>query len=169
MSVELIVLRLLHIGLGTFWVGAILLNTLYVGPALAAAGPAAAGPVMGHMIQRKLMIVMPTLAILTILSGARLMMIVSGGDADWFRHRSGHAYSVAAALAILGFIVGMFVARPALVRVGKLAGSAVSDGTTREAIAAEMRALQARAMRANQFVATLLTLALAGMAVARYL
>jgi hypothetical protein len=168
MSVELLVLRLLHVGLGSLWVGAMLFNTLYVGPALNAAGPAAAGAVMGNMMQRKIMIVMPSLAILTILTGGRLMWIVSGGDSHWFQHRSGHTFAIAAALAIIGFLIGMFVARPTMMRMGELGRSAASDGASKEAIAAEMRRLQARAMRANQVVVALLLLALAGMAIARY-
>lgn len=169
MSIELIILRLLHVGLGAFWVGAVLFNALYLSPALRAAGPAAAGAVMGSMIRRRFMVVMPVVAILTILSGLRLLMIVSGGDPHWFQHRVGHAYSVAGALAILAFLVGIAVVRPAMTRVGRMAQSATSDGTTREALAAEMAKLQSRAVRANQVVAVLLVLATAGMAVARYL
>ena len=169
MAIELFVLRLLHIGLGAFWVGTVLFNALYLSPALRAAGPVAAGAVMGSMIRRRFMIVMPVVAILTILSGLRLLMIASGGDPHWFQHRVGHAYSVAGALAIVAFLVGVFVVRPTMTRVGRMAQSAASDGTTREALAAEMARLQGRAVRSNQLVAVLLVLATAGMAIARYL
>lgn len=169
MSIELIILRLLHIGLGAFWVGAVLFNALYLSPALRAAGPAAAGAVMGNMIRRRFMVVMPVVAMLTILSGLRLLMIASGGDAHWFQHRVGHTYSVAGALAIIAFLVGILIVRPTMTRAGTMAQSATSDGTTREALAAEMARLQSRAVRANNVVAVLLLLATAGMAVARYL
>ena len=43
---ELIVLRLVHVLGGIFWVGAGLFNMVYLGPAMAAAGPAAAGSMM---------------------------------------------------------------------------------------------------------------------------
>ena len=169
MAYELFVLRLLHVGLGTFWVGTVLFNALYLSPALRAAGPAAAGAVMGSMMRRRFMVVMPVIAIVTILTGLRLLMIASGGDAHWFQHRVGHTYSVAGGLAIIAFLVGIFVVRPTMGRVGNLAQSATSDGTTRDALAAEMARLQRRAVVSNQIVAVLLVLATAGMAIARYL
>ena len=169
MAYELIILRLLHVGLGAFWVGAVLFNTFYVGPALRTAGPAAAGAVMGSMISRKLMVVMPTVAVLTMLSGLRLMMIVAAGNPHWFQHRSGHTYSVAAAAAIIAFIIGLTVVRPTMTRAGNLGREAASDAAARERLAPEIARLQARAGRANMAVAWLLIIAVAGMAIARYL
>ena len=169
MAIELLVLRLLHIGLGAFWVGAVLFNTIFVTPALRAAGPAAAGAVMQHMIGRRLMVVMPLIAILTLLSGLRLMMIVSGGDGAWFRHRPGHTYSLSGTFAILAFVIGLTVVKPAMTKLGQLGREAAAGIGSKETLAADMAKLQGRAMRANQAVATLLVLAVVGMAVARYL
>ena len=72
MSTELVVLRLVHILGGIFWLGSGLFTTFFLIPALGRAGPAAAGPVMGALQQRRLFTVLPVVALLTILSGVRL-------------------------------------------------------------------------------------------------
>lgn len=161
MTAELLVLRLIHILGGVYWVGTGLFSTFYLAPALKASGPTVAGAVMSHMQQRHMFTVMPVVAILTMLSGLRLMMIVSGGDSDWFLHRAGHTYSVAGALAVIAFILSLVVTRPAMVKAGKLAQS----GGDPAAIAA----LQKRASVATMVAVVFLILSAAGMAVARYL
>jgi uncharacterized membrane protein len=160
-AVELLVLRLVHILGGVWWVGAGLFSTFYLAPALKAAGPAAAGAVMGNMQKRHMFTVMPIVAVLTMLSGLRLIMIVSGGNADWFRHRAGHTYSVAGSLAIIAFVLSLVVTRPAMVKAGKLA----QGGGDPAAIAT----LQKRAAVTSMVAVVFLILAAAGMAVARYL
>jgi uncharacterized membrane protein len=169
MHAELLILRFVHIVGGVFWVGSVMFTTFFLMPTLMKAGPAISGPVMGGLQQRKLMVWVPIVALLVILSGLRLMMIVSGGDAHWFTHRSGHTYSVAAALAIIAFLVGIVVTRPAMIRAGKLSQTAVSDETSRVAIQAEIRALQRRSLIGTTIVTWLLLLAATGMAIARYL
>ena len=161
MSAELLVLRLIHILGGVYWVGAGLFSTFYLAPALKASGPTVAGAVMSHMQRRHMFTVMPVVAILTMLSGLRLMMIVSAGDGDWFVHRAGHTYSVAGALAVIAFVLSLVVTRPAMVKAGKLAQS----GGDPSAIAA----LQKRASVATMVAVVFLILSAAGMAVARYL
>ena len=168
MPAELLILRLIHILGGVFWVGAALFSAFFLGPALAKMGPAA-GQVMAGMQQRKLFVWLPAVALLTILSGLRLMMIVSGGDPHWFQHRVGHAYAVAGACAILAFLLGMLVGRPAMVKAAKLGQSAASDPTSKQLIAAEVAKLQKRSGMSSMAATILLLLAAAGMAIARYL
>jgi uncharacterized membrane protein len=169
MAVELLVLRLVHILGGIFWVGAGLFTTFFLAPALKAAGPAAAGAVMGNMQKRRLFQVMPIVALLTILSGARLMWIVSAGNPHWFTHRVGHTYAVSGTLAILALLLGVIVVRPAMARAGTLSQSMASDGASKDLIAAEMAKVQKRAMLSSSVATVFIVLAAAGMAIARYL
>lgn len=166
---ELILLRVIHIVGGVFWVGSVIFTAFFLMPALQKAGPGTAGPVMANLQQRKLMTWLPVVAILVILTGVRLMMIVSGGDAHWFRHRAGHTYSVAAALAVIAFLVGITVNRPAIMKAGKLSQSATSDAPTRDAIQTEIRRLQRRSYLGSLVVTWLLIASATGMAIARYL
>lgn len=169
MQAELLVLRVVHIVGGVFWVGAMTFNAFLLGPAMAAAGPAA-GPVAVNLIKRRVTTIMPLSAILTMLAGLRLMMITSTGfSRDYFSQPSGMTYTAGAALSIIAFLVGMIVTRPAMMRVASLGAAAASDETTRERIGAELRAIQQRARSSNVVVAALLLIAAVCMAVARYL
>jgi hypothetical protein len=169
MAVEVLVLRVIHILCGLFWVGAGLFSTFYLAPALKEAGPAAAGAVMASLQRRRMLQVMPAVAVLTILSGARLMWIVSAGNPHWFQHRAGHTYAISAALAIIALLTGVFYVRPTMMRVGKLSHSAASDGASKERIAAEVATLQKRVAMASGAATLFLVLAATGMAIARYL
>ncbi len=168
---EIIVLRLIHVVGGIFWVGGALLNFLYITPALTAAGPAAAGAVIGALRQRRLFVVLPTVAVLTILSGLRLMMITSNGfDAGYFESRVGATFAAAGALAILAFLIGITVAMPAQRRMAALGAqiAAATDDATRGARQGEMARIQGRLRMMGPIVTGMLLLAAAGMGVARY-
>lgn len=166
---ELILLRLIHILGGLFWVGAGVFSTLFLAPAMKASGPAAAGALMSNLQKRHMFTFMPIVATLTILSGVRLMWIVSAGTEHWFTSGAGHAYAVSGALAILAFLLGLFVGRPAMVKAGKLAQAAASDGASKDMLAGEIAKLQKRAALATGAATIMLVLAAAGMSVARYL
>jgi uncharacterized membrane protein len=170
MHAELLVLRLVHILGGIFWLGSGLFTTFFLLPAMSSAGPAAS-QIMLELTKRRLFVVLPTAAVLTILSGVRLLMIASGGfSRDYFGLISGKTYTLAGIAATLAFLLSLIVARPAAVRVGALAQQVGSAGPgDRDRITAEMQVLQARVKSSSVIAMGLLILAGAGMAVARYL
>lgn len=164
MPVEMIVLRVVHIVGGVFWVGAILFISFFLLPAMRQAGPAAAGPLMQGLNQRKLFTIVPVVALITMLAGFRLMQIISGGAfADYFWSSSGQWYGASSVPVILAFLVGVFIGRPATLKARKLAAE------DREKNQAEIGALQVRAGLAMRITAILLLVGATGMAVARYL
>ena len=166
---ELFLLRLIHVLGGMFWVGAGVFTTIFLAPAMKEAGPGAAGAIMANLQKRRMFTVMPIVATLTLLSGLRLMWIVSATSAGWFASGAGQTYSISGTLAILAFLLGIFVGRPAMLKAGKLAQSAASDGASKEMLAAEIAKLQKRGALATGIATLFLVLAAAGMAVARYL
>ena len=171
MHLAIILLRLIHVLSGIFWVGTVLFNTFYLFPVLAAAGPAAA-PVMAGLQRRRLMTALPIAALLTIASGAALFWLVSGGSVAAFSHsRTGATLAGSALLAIAGFLIGMFVTRPAALEAGRLGRelASLSAGPNREALQRRMAALQRRSATGSSIMTVLLLGAAAGMAVARYL
>jgi uncharacterized membrane protein len=166
---EMLILRLLHVVSAVFWVGAVLFISFFLLPAMAQAGPAGA-PVMQGLQQRKVLTVIPIVAVVTLLSGFRLMQITSGGVwGDYFMTTSGATYGVTALIALAAFLVGVFVGRPATLRVQKLAHMTSSAETDREMLLAEIRKLQIRSALAMRITAILLLVSASGMAVARYL
>jgi uncharacterized membrane protein len=168
MHAELLVLRLVHVLGAILWVGSGMLMVFFLGPALQSAGPAA-GAVMAGLQRRKMMTVLPIVAILTILSGARLMQITSSGfSAAYFATGAGKTYAWAGLAGILAFLVGIIVNRPIMMRMARLNQQAGADPAAREAIAPELKKLQQRAAVAGMVATVLLLGAAAGMAVARY-
>ena len=168
--IELYLLRLIHVLGGIFWVGAALLNFLWIGPALAQAGPAA-GQIMETLRRRKLFVVLPTVALLTILSGLRLMQLMSNDfSAAYFATGRGMTFATGAGAALLAFLLGLGVAMPAQKRMGVLGASLAltTDESARAAGAAEMARLRRRMAVVGPIVTGLLLLAAGAMAVGRY-
>jgi uncharacterized membrane protein len=171
MSAEILVLRLVHVLGGIFWVGSGLFSTFFLVPAIMAAGPAA-GPVMGALQQRRLFTILPVVALLTVLSGLRLMWIISGGfRPEYFQTRSGATFAIAAVASIIAFALSVMVARPMAVRGTRLAGemARAPEGQARAAIAAELARIRSRGSVATMAGVVMLVIAASGMAVARYL
>ena len=171
MLAELLVLRVIHVVGGIFWVGSHLFNAFFLFPALERAGPAA-GPIMGMFAQRRLFVVLPTVALLTVLSGVRLLWITSGDFAAvYFDTTRGLTFSVSGGAAILAFLLGIFVARPTAMRMGAIRQSlpAAPDEQARARLAAELDALQRRNAMFARLLTGLLLTAAAGMAVGRYM
>lgn len=169
MTAEILVLRLIHILGGIFWVGSGLFTAFFLMPALAASGPAA-GQVMAGLQQRRLFTVLPIVALLTIASGLRLMWIMSAGFAPaYLASGTGRTFVWSGAAAIIAFLVSVGVARPATVRAMKLTASiATAPDSAREGITAQLAGLRRRAMIASIIAVALVVLAAAGMATARY-
>ncbi len=160
MAFEFLTLRVLHILCGTFWVGSGLYSTIFVLPAMQKAGPAA-GPIFAELQRRKLFTVLPLAAVITMLTGVRLLWIVSGGfEAHYFHTRSGHTFAASGAASILAFVIALAVSRPAAIKLASLPPTA-SDG--------ERASLKRRSNIATIVAMSLLTLAAIGMSVARYL
>jgi uncharacterized membrane protein len=169
MQAELLVLRLIHVLGGIFWVGSGLFTTFFLFPVLTQSGPAAAA-IMTGLQRRRMMVVLPVNAIVTMLAGIRLMQITSGGfSRAYFASPMGKTYAVAGIAAIVSFLMGVIVARPGALRLTRLTQMAASGEQDREKLAAEIRAVQRRIAIASMIAMVLLLLSAAGMAVARYL
>jgi len=169
-DVLLIVLRLIHVGFGVFWAGAIFFLVSFVLPAAREAGPAG-GPYMRRFAQSSFVNALAGSGVLTVLSGAWLLWIVSGNmNPAWMGSPQGVALSVGGLAAIVGLGIGLSVSRPAGMRMGVLAAAIeAAGGQPTPEQAAELPALQARMGRAGRWVAMLLGVAVVCMAVARYL
>ena len=167
---EFIVLRLVHILGGIFWVGSGIFTSFFLIPALAASG-SGAGQIMAGLQRRKLFTVLPIVAVLTILSGLRLMWLTSGGFAPaYFASSNGRTYAASGVAAIIAFLLSLLVARPAAIRTASLGASRASapDDAARARIDGQLAALRRRGEVASAIAVTLLILGAAGMAIARY-
>jgi uncharacterized membrane protein len=166
-----IVLRIVHIGAGVFWVGSAAFMFFFLQPTAAALGPQA-GPVMANLnARRRLPQVIGVSAVLTILAGLLLYADTSGGfDADWIASAMGLGFTVGGAAAIIAFVLGLVAIGPMVARMGELSGAvAAQGGPPSPEQAAEMQALGRRARSLGWVNITLLLIAVVAMAAARYL
>jgi uncharacterized membrane protein len=171
MKAELLALRLIHILGGIFWVGSMIFTTFFLAPVIRSS-PAMAGQVMAGLQKRRLFVVLPVVALLTIASGLRLLSIASiGFSRAYFSTPTGRTFATAALAATIGFLLSLLVSRPGFVRIGKLGASLAGapDDRARERIAAEMARITRRVAISNALVVILLLSAAAGMAIARYM
>ena len=171
MSSELLVLRIVHVLGGIFWLGSGLFTSFFLIPALGRLGPAGAGPVMGALQQRRLFTILPIVAVLTILSGIRLLQIASAGfSAAYFDSHTGQTFLWSGVAAVIAFVLSLLVSRPAAVRLGQLSASlATMPEAERAARSTEVERLRRRSGVSSTVAMILLVGSAIGMAVARYL
>jgi uncharacterized membrane protein len=167
----MVVLRILHIGAGIFWVGAAFLTILFLQPTAREIGPAA-GPFMAHLAGKKRLIDWVLRAAgLTILAGALMYWRVSGGlDPDWLASATGISLTVGAACGIAAFILGLSVVRPTILStlaVGREIAAGGGPPTPEQQ--EQLQALSKRSKDVGMVIVPLLVVAVAGMASARYL
>jgi uncharacterized membrane protein len=151
-----LVLRFAHVFFGALWVGMMFFSTFFMGPAVEEAGPEG-GKVMAGLMRRRIMVLMPLFAFITLISGFWLYARMGRG---FMETGMGRAFAFGGAAALLAFVVGMTAARPVMMRAQKVAQSGGSP--------AEIQQLRARANTLGRVVSVLLLVALAAMAVARY-
>lgn len=170
MHAELLILRIIHVVGAVLWAGTALFVSYFLLPAMGAAGPAAA-PVMGALVKRRLFVIVPTVAVLTMLAGLRLLWLISDGySAAYFASRSGMTYAIGTVASVVAFTIFMTVNRPALGKMGPLQQQmAQAAEAVRAPLVAQVNALRARTAAGSLAIAFLLVIATITMAIGRYM
>lgn len=148
---EYLSLIFLHVAFGIFWAGAVIVLGFFILPAVLDAGPSG-GAVMAGVVKRKMPMVLLVAGIIVVLSGLRLYMVRF--SSSWLTTGEGIVISLGALLGIAAFAMGVFIQRPTVEKIGKLAaviGKAGGAPTAEQA--AEMKALQARLRRVARLTA----------------
>jgi uncharacterized membrane protein len=169
MSPFLILLRVIHVVAGILWVGFAVFVHTFLDPVTRELGPDG-GKVMGALQRRGLMTTLPILAILTLLSGLWLYNHDAAGDhAAYMATWTGRLLGLGGLSAIVAFLVGITIMRPAAMRGAAIMQSlATAAAAEREQLMAEVQRVRARGAVAGRVVTSLLILAALAMAVARY-
>ncbi len=170
-NTTVILLRFVHIVMGSLWVGGAVMVARIILPSVMAVGPAA-GPVMDQIGRvRKLPIYLMMLMVFTILSGVILMWHVSGGFShDWFLSHTGHGIMIGATAALVAAIVGVTVSMPTGKKLTALVTTLKSSGAPPTPEQSEqMGRLQKKLLGAARLAAVFLMVAVGLMAIARYL
>lgn len=167
---DILVLRLIHIAAGAFWVGAVFTFFLFVQPTGAALGPDGQ-KFSYHLIHiRRLPYVILGSAITTVLAGIWLLVITSNGlNPDVLFDTSRLGYTVGGTAAILTLGIGALYIHPRTMLVERTMGGFLEAGRppTDEERQTLMRA-GGEARRAGRFVLVGLAIAILSMASAQY-
>jgi uncharacterized membrane protein len=166
-----LLLRLIHILAGIFWVGVAFLMAGFLIPTVRETGQAG-GRFMEHlMLRRRLPVFLGIAMLLTVLSGfvmyGRLAAATQGA---WAGTPPGIAYGVGGLAALLGAVLGMGISGAAGRRMAKVSQSVAQAGGPPSAEQqAEIERLRARMSAGARITAGLLFIASGAMAIARYL
>ena len=167
---DVLVLRLIHIGAGVFWVGAVFTFFLFVQPAAIAVGPEAAKFNYRLLHHQRFPVVLLSSAIVTVLAGIWLLGITSNGfDLDLLFSPSRLGFTVGGVAAILTLGVGGLYVFPRTMTVERTLGRFLGEGrppTPDEG--ATIAKVGGEARRAGWIVLVGLTIAVVAMATARY-
>ena len=112
MDIFLLVLRLVHILAGVFWVGGALIMGFFIGPSIGATAQAGK-QFAGHlMLRTRLVTAMTNAAILTVLAGGILYWRDSQGlTSMWMHAGSGIGYAIGGVAGLIGSIFGIAFGR----------------------------------------------------------
>jgi hypothetical protein len=166
----MILLRLVHIVGGIVWAGATFFIYFFLLPSIRAAGPDG-GKFMGTLMRvSRLTVIMPVVAIATILSGVLLLWRISGGlDAAWVMTAPGLVLTVGGLAGIAAFVgpgLRIKVAGDRMAAINQAIGAA--GGAPDPAQMGELAGLQQQVGRQYQYLVILMGVSVAAMAVARY-
>lgn len=167
---DVLILRLIHIGVGAFWVGAVFTNVLFLQPTAAALGPDG-GRFSFHLARhRRFSTVILLSAATTITAGIWLLWIsTSGLDPDRLFDISRLGFTVGGLVAILTFAVGSLYVYPRTERVVRIMSSAMGESRgPNPDEQAQLGRLRAELLRAGWVTVVGLGIATAAMATARY-
>jgi uncharacterized membrane protein len=167
----MVVLRIVHILAGVFWVGSAIVVFRFLQPAARDVGPAAA-PLMANLAQqRRLPDITLGAAGLTILAGLLMYWRVTGGlDGDVIGSAYGISLTLGALAAIVAVTMGAAIVRPSMLAAMAIGQeAAASGGPPTPEQAARIQELQGRVRSAGHVIIPLLVFAVAAMAAARYL
>lgn len=166
MNTLVILLRLVHVVSGVFWLGSSMLTTFFISPAVKATGDAGQ-QLMGYLVNKaRLSVRITAAAILTVLAGGGLYWIDSQGlTSSWQTSGPGVGFGLGGLFALAGFGSGLLVGRYAG-QLGKLGAQA--KGKPSADLLARMQGLQRQMTAVGHISTGFLMLALVCMATARY-
>lgn len=166
----LIFLRVAHVGSAMIWFGGAIIGSLFLSPTADALGKTGA-PFMDHLMnRRRLGVLFPIVATVTILSGAGLYWRDSGGlQSAWITSPSGLTFTVGGLSAIAALVVGLVLVGPTLAAQTAVRKElAAGDGEPTEVQRQRLEWAGRRMRLATRVDLPLLLLAGFAMAVGRY-
>ena len=172
MDAYMIAFRIIHIAGAILWAGSAVFYAAIVGPTVEAAYGAEAGKFFVHLVrQRRGVIFFLVVSTLTVVAGGFLYWRDSGGlDIDWMQSGFGTGLTVGGLAGLVSWLLVVLVLAPTSYRLTALGERVAAAGgpPTPEQMTL-LRALQSRLKKASILTVAMLSVAVLGMATARYL
>lgn len=167
MNYFIVILRLIHILGGVFWVGSAVFSGFFVFPAVDATGNAGKKFLEYMVTKARVATRIAIAAVLTVLAGGWLYWIDSAGfTSGWINSGAGLGFGIGGVLGLIGFVTGGLGSRDRA-SFTKLIADALDGKPTAEQME-QIQKLQTRSNRWGLISNVALILALACMATARY-
>ena len=169
MGILILVLRVIHIFCGVFWVGFAFFNIGFLQPTVRATG-AEGQKMMQYLTQKtRLLSTVYATATLTMLSGLIMYWILSGFRLSFIRSGYGVVLTIGSIAGVIAWIYAVVVIRGIFNRMQTIGQEIQAQGSppTPEQ-ATQMQALVARLGKVGQVALVFLVIALLGMSIARY-
>lgn len=165
-----LILRLIHIGAGAFWVGSVFTFFLFVQPTAVALGPDGQRFAVHLIRNARLPAVILGSAAVTVLAGLLLLWQTTNGfDLELMSRTPGLGFTIGGIVAILTFAVGGLYVYPRTMQIVGIAGRVMAESRPPSADEQSTLArLRDQTRIAGWFVIAGLTIAIAAMATARY-
>jgi uncharacterized membrane protein len=170
MDIYVVILRLIHIFSGIFWVGTSFFTLFFLQPSVRAAGPAG-GAVMGRLSSSRFPMAIGMAALFTVAAGFLLYWKDSGGfQANFITSPAGIMLTLGALGGISAFVVSFSVQMPTTLRMAAIQKEVQASGQPpTPAHMQELQVLQKRMEVSTQWGVIFMIIAVIGMATAREL
>jgi uncharacterized membrane protein len=170
MDAYMVILRIIHIFSGVFWVGSTFLIVGYVAPTVAAAGDAGRAFMSQFVLKTGFSHSMAITGTLTTISGLLMYWEIFGFRSDVFNSGYGAALSIGAIAGILALISGFAFQFNSITKMKAINREVeASGGPPSPDQMAELGRHGERVALGGRIAAILMTIALIGMSTAQYL
>jgi len=148
---EYATLILFHVFFAIIWAGGAIAVGFFIIPSVLEAGPAG-GAVMGGVVRRRFPIIMTASGLVVVLTGLRLYSMRL--SLDWLRTTHGILLSLGVLAGLAAFVIGLFIQKPAVDKMGRLGAKLAAAGTPPSPEdAAEMERLRSRVAKVARVLA----------------
>jgi uncharacterized membrane protein len=125
---DMVILRVIHIGSGMFWVGGVFSFFLFVQPAAVAIGPDTTRFTYQLLHHRRFSVALLSSGVVTVLAGIWLLIITSNGlNPDVLFSTSRLGFTIGGVVAILTLSLGGLYVFPRTVTVERTIGGMLAD------------------------------------------
>lgn len=169
MNALILLLRLLHIISGVFWVGSVLTGVFFIEPTAQALDREGERFFAHLVIRRRLALILAVAAFTAIGAGAVMYWIDSSGlQLSWITTHTGLAFTAGGIAALSALAIAAIFLKPEVDRLAALEKHQLDAASAREPVRVD-EAYERRLRRWSLIQVTLLIIAISAMATARYI